>query len=136
MVHGLQKFITGAEAKKNNRFVSGAPGDEKIVHPGGRKNILKKMMFEADWSLTNIALSYDKFKSNISSPCKREYHLGYHENWLLMGKKPENCTRKKTQLDISLDRSKKKNWALRPVGDEKKTYPAGAPETNPYFLLA
>ena len=39
-----------AKAKRNNRFVSGAPGDEKIVHPGGRKNILlnKKMMLEAE----------------------------------------------------------------------------------------
>ena len=37
----------------------------------------------------------------------------------------------------SMERLKKKIYrALRPVGDEKKTYPAGAPETNPYFFLA
>ena len=39
-----------AKAKRNNRFVSGAPGDEKILHPGGRKNtfLREKMMFEAE----------------------------------------------------------------------------------------
>ena len=38
----------GPQAKKN-WLVSGAPGDEKIVHPGGRKNLFlnAEMMFEA-----------------------------------------------------------------------------------------
>ena len=61
---GEDTFI---QAKRKYRFVSGAPGDEKKVHPGGRKNIflIKKMMFDAQWSSKNIVLSYDKFKSDI-----------------------------------------------------------------------
>ena len=39
-----------ALSEKDNRFVSDAPGGEKIVHPGSRKNIFlsKKLMFEAE----------------------------------------------------------------------------------------
>ena len=37
----FEMVAEGASRKvtpKNNRFVSGAPGHEKKVHPGGRKN--------------------------------------------------------------------------------------------------
>ena len=62
------------EAKNNN---SGAPGDKKKVHPGGRKNIFlsDQMMFDAYWSSKNIALSNDKVKSDIWIPYEREHHL-------------------------------------------------------------
>ena len=44
--------------------------------------------------------------------------------------------KKKQQLDMSLERLKKKNISsFAAGGDEKKTYPAGAPETNPYFFF-
>ena len=69
----------GPKAKKY-RLVSGAPGDEKIVHPGGRKN---------------IALFMTKFISDISSPWERQYHLRKDKNWLLMERKAQKLHRKK-----------------------------------------
>ena len=38
-VSSMRDLAITHEAKRNNRFVSSAPGDEKKVHPGGRKNI-------------------------------------------------------------------------------------------------
>ena len=37
---------------------------------------------------------------------------------------------------MSLERLRKKELALQPVGDQNRYRKAGAPETNPYFLLA
>ena len=42
--------------------------------------------------------------------------------------------KKTTAWSESRKVEEKKYWALRPVGDEKKSHPAGAPETNPYFF--
>ena len=46
---------------------------------------------------------------------------------------PENYTRRKEQLDVSPKRLKKKYRALGPVSEEKKSHPAGAPETDVCF---
>ena len=44
-----------------------------------------------------IVLNFDKFKSDISSPCKRNYHLGKHESWFIYGKKgPKIALEEKT----------------------------------------
>ena len=38
-------------------------------------------------------------------------------------------------LGVSVQSLKKKRYCtLQPVGDEKKSHPASAPETNPYFF--
>ena len=51
---------------------------EENFHMGGHEHnsMSKKMMIEAEWSSTNFALSYGKFKSDNRSSCEREYHYG------------------------------------------------------------
>ena len=75
-----------------------------------------------------------KFISDISSPWEREYHLRKHKNWLLMERKAQKLHRKKKKIDESIKVEEKRYRAMRPVGNEKKTYPAGAPQTNSFFL--
>ena len=133
-----EKYLT-SKAKKSNSFVSGAPGDEKIVHPGGRKNIFlsKKMMFEAEWSSKNIALSYDKFISDISSPCEREYHLGKHESWLLMERKARKLHwKKKTTWYESRKVEEKKISSFAAGWWRNKNLPGRCARNKSIFLLA
>ena len=64
---GVEGQVLDAKAKRKNRFVSGAPGDEKKFTRAAAKTyfLIKKIMFDAYWSSKNIVFTYDKFKSYI-----------------------------------------------------------------------
>ena len=50
-----------------------------------------------------------------------------------MERKAQKLHRKKKKIDESIKVEEKRYRAMRPVGNEKKTYPAGAPQTNSFF---
>ena len=115
------------------RFVSGAPGDEKKIHPGGRKNNFFDRENDVRWLM--IFEKYRPFlwPSHLKS-LWTQISLGLAWKLVIDG---EKC------MKITLEENKTlmrvwKRWGkfYFELGGRlvtKKSHPVGAPEINPYF---